>query len=157
MCAVSHWNQMATLSQLGCSQRGCLLEVDMETREWPKCHTNHSVCLKPAAVTVGKQGVRNFHFKMKRAKLDRLTYSTNDLFTLSDARGFEHHTAEPCWRRGFWGVSVVRANGMHGSCRTWTNHITLAYYITVCRGVPYTSSRVIVNHPHRRKAAACCV
>lgn len=37
------------------------------------------------------------------------------------------------------------------------NHITAAYCITACRGVTYTSSRGIVSHPRRRKAAVCCV
>lgn len=58
-----------------------------------------------------------FIVKMKLTNLNGLTNSTNDLFTLSDALRFEYQTAEPSWRRGFWGVSVKRANGLLRSCQ----------------------------------------
>lgn len=56
--------------------------------------------------------------------LKKVTYSTDDLFTLLDGTGSEHHTAEPCWRRGFWGVSVKRANRLLASLQSSSNHIT---------------------------------
>lgn len=76
-------------------------------------HTNHSVCLKPAAVMERKTTV-NVGKMCKIPKLwptwviRCLTDATNDLFTLLDGAGSEHHAAEACWRRGFWGVSVKR-------------------------------------------------
>lgn len=43
-------------------------------------------------------------------KLLSLTNTTDDIFTLLDGAGSEHHTAEASRLRGFWGVSVNRTN-----------------------------------------------
>lgn len=136
---------------------GMFISIIHENKKMTRVSYKPLCLFKTSSCNRRKRGRQKVVFKTKEAELVRLTYSTNNLLTLPDARGFEHHTTEACCRRGFWGVSVERANDLLWSCHAWTNRTTAAYCITVCRGVTYTSSRVIVNRPHRRKAAVCCI
>lgn len=93
---------------------------------------------KTSSCNSRKRGCQRVICRMKGAELDRLTYSTNDLLTLSDALGFEHHTTEACWRRGFWGVSVERANGLLGSCHLNQSHHSCVLHHCLQGSDPHT-------------------
>lgn len=97
-----------------------------------------------------------FIVKMKLTNLNGLTNSTNDLFTLSDALCFEYQTAEPSWRRGFWGVSVKRANGLLRSCQFEPIRSQL-HIASLPVGSDLNIKQADCKPPTQKNAAVCCL